>query len=121
MSRFVIIFIVLIAASTLSQAATITVGEDGCDFRRIEPALEAANIDDVIEVQSGEYWVNLNITTPFIILRGNDTGGGMPVLRAGSSTAEIERTSPGLTEMVEMSGGTAVAIRADFVTVENSK
>jgi len=119
MSRFVIIFIVLIAASTLSQAATITVGEDGCDFRRIEPALEAANIDDVIEVQSGEYWVNLNITTPFIILRGNDTGGGMPVLRAGSSTAEIERTSPGLTEMVEMSGGTAVAIRADFVTVEN--
>ncbi|KQC14436.1 MAG: hypothetical protein APR56_03765 [Methanosaeta sp. SDB] len=103
----------------MSQAATITVGEKGCDFYRIEAALDSANPDDVIEVHSGEYWVNLNITTPFLTLRGNDTGGGTPVLRAGSSTAEIERTSPGLTEMVEMSGGTAVAIRADFVTVES--
>lgn len=111
--------ILLIAFCSLSQAATITVGEKGCDFYRIEAALDSANPDDVIEVHSGEYWVNLNITTPFLTLRGNDTGGGTPVLRAGSSTAEIERTSPGLTEMVEMSGGTAVAIRADFVTVES--
>ena len=120
MGRFAVeSIILLIAFCSLSQAATITVGEKGCDFYRIEAALDSANPDDVIEVHSGEYWVNLNITTPFIILRGNDTGGGMPVLRAGSSTAEIERTSPGLTEMVEMSGGTAVAIRADFVTVES--
>ncbi|KUK43819.1 MAG: right-handed parallel beta-helix repeat-containing protein [Methanothrix sp.] len=120
MGRFAVeSIILLIAFCSLSQAATITVGEKGCDFYRIEAALDSANPDDVIEVHSGEYWVNLNITTPFLTLRGNDTGGGTPVLRAGSSTAEIERTSPGLTEMVEMSGGTAVAIRADFVTVES--
>jgi len=115
MIKWIIIFV---ASSFLSQGATITVGGDGSDFRRIEAALSFANSGDVIEVASGEYLVNLNITTPFLTLRGIDTGGGRPVLRAGSSTAEIERTYPGLTEMVEMSGGTAVAIRADFVTVE---
>lgn len=120
MSRFITAFIfILISSSSPSLAATITVGEDGCDFYRLEAAVEAANVGDVIEVHSGEYLVNLNITTPFLTLRGNDTGGGMPILLAGSSTAEIERTSPGLTEMVQMGGGTPVAIRADFVTVEN--
>jgi parallel beta-helix repeat protein len=119
MGRFTIeTIIMLIASCSLSQAATITVGEDSCDFYRIEAALYAADPGDVIEVHSGEYRVNLNITTPWLVLRGNDTGGGMPVLRAGSSTADIERTSPGLTEMVERAGGTAIAIRADFVTVE---
>lgn len=114
-----ILLFLLLASSSSSQAATITVGQEGSNFYRIDAALSSANPGDVIEVGSGEYRVNLNITTPGIILRGNDTGGGTPVLRAGSSTSEIERTSPGLTEMVEMSGGTAVAIRADFVTVEN--
>ncbi len=119
MSRLIAAFIFILISSPPSLAATITVGEDGCDFYRIGPAVEAANVGDVVEVHSGEYLVNLNITTPFLTLRGNDTGGGMPVLRAGSPTADIESESGGLTEMVQMSGGTAVAIRADFVTVEN--
>jgi len=115
----IIILIILLASSPSSQAATITVGQEGSDFYRIEAALSSADPGDVIEVASGEYLVNLNITTSFLTLRGVDTGGGTPVLRAGMSTAEIERTSPGLTEMVQMTGGTPVAIRADFVTVEN--
>jgi parallel beta-helix repeat protein len=111
--------IMLIALSSSSQAATITVGDYvGCDFYRIEAAIDAADPGDTIEVHSGEYRVNLNITTPSVVLQGIDTGGGLPVLRAGSSTAGIERSSPGLTEMVQMSGGTAIAIRADFVTVD---
>jgi len=119
MGRFSIeTIIILIASCSLAQAATITVGKEGCDFYRIEAALDSADPGDTIEVHSGEYLVNLNITTPSVVLRGNDTGGGTPVLRAGSSTADIERSSPGLTEMVERSGGTAIAIRADFVTVE---
>jgi parallel beta-helix repeat protein len=96
----------------------ITVGPKGCDFYRIEAALGAAEPGDVIEVHSGEYWANLNITMPFVVLRGNDTGGGMPVLRAGSSTADIENIAPGTSILEERTGGTAIAIRADFVTVE---
>lgn len=119
MTRSIIIILFLLASSLSSQAATITVGQEGSNFYRIEAALSSADPGDVIEVTSGEYLVNLNITTSFLTLRGIDTGGGRPVLRAGMSTAEIERTSPGLTEMVQMSGGTPVSIRADFVTVEN--
>jgi len=117
--KIILLLLLLLASSPSSQAATITVGQEGSDFHRIEAALSSANPGDVIEVASGEYLVNLNITTPGIVLRGVDTGGGIPVLRAGMSTAEIERTYPGLTWMVQMTGGTAVAIRADFVTVEN--
>ena len=101
-----------------SHAATITVGQNGCDFYRIEAALDSASPGDIIEVQSGEYWVNLNITTPLIVLRGIDTGGGRPVLRAGSSTADIEGRVGTTTMMVERAGGTAIAIRAFNVTVE---
>jgi pectin methylesterase-like acyl-CoA thioesterase len=82
--------IMLMVSALDSQAATITVGEKGADFYRIEAALDSASSGDIIEVQSGEYWVNLNITTPFIVLRGIDTGGGRPVLRAGSSTADTK-------------------------------
>lgn len=110
--------IVLIALCSLSEAETLTVGQDGCDFYRIEAALGAANPGDVIEVHSGEYTVNLNITTPSVVLRGNDTGDGKPVLRAGSSTAEIEQEVSDTTYMTVSSGGTAISIRADFVTVE---
>ena len=85
-----LIGMILIASIASSQATVITVGQQGCDFYRIEAALDTAGPGDTIEVQSGEYYVNLNITTPLLTLRGKDTGNGRPVLRAGSSTADIE-------------------------------
>lgn len=110
--------LILMALILSSQGKTITVGHDGCDFYRIEAALDAADPGDMIEVHSGEYYVNLNITTPMVVLRGNDTGGGMPVLRAGSSTAEVENRGLGFDEMTVVTGGTAIAIREYMVTVE---
>ncbi len=83
-----VIGFILIASVALSQESVITVGPNGCDFYRIESALDSAHPGDIIEVQSGEYYVNLNITTPLLTLRGKDTGEGRPVLRAGSSTAD---------------------------------
>lgn len=109
-SRFLITIIVL-ASMSLSQASVITVGERGCDFYRIEAAIDSAAPGDTIEVHSGEYNVNLNITTPLLTLMGKDTGEGRPVLRAGSSSAYIEKSGEGLTEMTVKSGGTAIAIR----------
>ncbi|MDD2754189.1 MAG: right-handed parallel beta-helix repeat-containing protein [Methanothrix sp.] len=108
---FLIATISLSALSQASQESVITVGPQGCDFYRIEAALDSAGPGDIIEVQSGEYYVNLNITTPLITLRGIDTGNGKPILRAGSSTADIEDRGIGVTEMTVMTGGTAIAIR----------
>jgi len=110
MSRL-LIGMILLATLTSSQASVITVGQKGCDFYRIEAAIDSAVSGDIIEVQSGEYFVNLNITTPFLTLQGKDTGDGRPILRAGSSSADIEQSGTGVTEMVVKSGGTAIAIR----------
>jgi parallel beta-helix repeat protein len=108
----------LIASVALSQDSVITVGPNGCDFYRIEAALDSARPGDIIEVQSGEYYVNLNITTPLLTLRGKDTGEGRPVLRAGSSTADIEDRGIGITEMTVKTGGTVIAIREFGCTVD---
>ncbi|OPY50155.1 MAG: Periplasmic copper-binding protein (NosD) [Methanosaeta sp. PtaU1.Bin112] len=101
----------LIVSLALSQESVITVGPKGCDFYRIDVAIDSAGPGDTIEVHSGEYYVNLNITTPLLTLQGKDTGNGRPVLRAGSSTADIENRGIGMTEMTVKTGGTAIAIR----------
>ncbi len=106
-----LIAMIMFVSIALSQASVITVGQQGCDFYRIEAAIDSAGPGDIIEVESGEYDVNLNITVPLLILRGKDTGKGRPVLRAGSSTADIEEHGSGITEMVVKAGGTAIAIR----------
>jgi parallel beta-helix repeat protein len=116
--RCFLIGIALLALLSSSQASLITVGQNGCDFYRIDAALDSAGAGDTIEVQSGEYSVNLNITVPLLTLRGKDTGNGRPVLRAGSSTADIESQDAGITEMAVRSGGTAIAIREFGCTID---
>lgn len=101
----------LIICIAQSEDSVITVGPKGCDFYRIEAALDSASPGDTIEVHSGEYYVNLNITTPLLTLKGKDTGEGRPILRSGSSTADIENRGIGVTEMTVTTGGTAIAIR----------
>ena len=109
-THLIIVFF-LIVSPALSQESVITVGPKGCDFYRIEAAIDSASPGDTIEVHSGEYYVNLNITTPLLTLQGKDTGNGRPVLRAGSSTADVENRGIGMTEMTVKTGGTAIAIR----------
>ena len=66
MSRLLIgmILLAFVTSSQASQSSVITVGQQGCDFYRIEAAIDSAGPGDIIEVQSGEYYVNLNITIP---------------------------------------------------------
>lgn len=110
-------FLLFVLVSSL-QASVYTVGQEGCNFYRIQAALDSAGPGDTIEVHSGDYYVNLNITTPLLVLRGIDTGAGKPVLHAGSSEADITSSSGGTTEMTVRSGGTAIAIREFGCTVD---
>ena len=118
MRRFLISSFLLFVLVSSLQASVYTVGQEGCDFYRIQAALDSAGPGDTIEVHSGDYYVNLNITTPMLALRGVDTGAGKPVLHAGSSEADIVSSSGGTTEMTVRSGGTAIAIREFGCTVD---
>lgn len=64
-------------STATAQAATITVGAEGCDYASIQRAVEAANAGDTISVQSGTYRENL-VVEKTLILRGSDTGSGRP-------------------------------------------
>ncbi|MFQ6056203.1 MAG: NosD domain-containing protein, partial [Methanosarcinales archaeon] len=82
--------------TSIAQAKTITVCKSGCDYTSIQSAINSANIGDTIEVQSGTYYENVNVTKQ-IILRGIDTGAGMPVVDAGGSGDVITLSADGIT------------------------
>lgn len=64
---------------TAAQAATITVGPEGCDYASIQRAVEEANPGDTISVLSGTYRENVVVDTT-LILRGTDSGSGKPIV-----------------------------------------
>jgi Tol biopolymer transport system component len=67
-----------------------TVCASGCDFAGIQAAVEAAQPGATIEVRSGGYTGPLVLNKP-LTLRGEDSGGGAPVIRApGDSRAVVE-------------------------------
>jgi len=68
--------ILVFAAS--AQASTLVVCPD-CDYRSIQPAIDAAEPGDLIEIQSGTYYEKLNITKP-VRLQGVNSGNGRPVI-----------------------------------------
>lgn len=78
------------------SAATITVCDSGCDHTSIQAAIDAADPDDTIEVHSGAYNENVNVTKQ-LILKGIDTGSGKPVVDAGGSGSAITLSADGIT------------------------
>jgi len=68
------------------------------DYSSIQSAIDDADQGDEIHVDSGTYNENVNVNKQ-LILKGVDTGGGMPVVDAGGS-------------------GVAIIITADSITLE---
>lgn len=64
-----------------TYAATITVGSGGCNYNSIQKAIDAAKPRDMIEVESGSYYENVDINKQLIV-KGIDTGHGMPIIDA---------------------------------------
>jgi len=93
--------LVVCLISALAQGATVTVCPSGCDYSSIKAGVFAAAPGDVVLVQSGRYYEHLNIQKK-IVLRGVDTGNGMPILDATG-------------------GGSPVTISADGVVVEGMR
>lgn len=64
-----------------AEAATITVGPEGCDHVSIQAAIDAASPGDVVEVQGGTYRENL-VVDMSIVLRGAGNGTEKPIVDA---------------------------------------
>jgi parallel beta-helix repeat protein len=87
-------FLILIAG--MAHSATITVGSVGADYASIQDAIGAANVSDVVEVHSGTYRENLNVTKQ-ITLQGMDTGTGKPVVDGGFKDCVLSLSANGAT------------------------
>ena len=98
----VLIITVLFAIFALSvcvgyvSAATYTVCPSGCDYTRIQAAIEAADLCDTIKVHSGTYYEHVNVNKQ-LILKGVDTGSGKPVVDASGSDSAITLSAGGIT------------------------
>ncbi len=74
------------------EAATLVVCPSGCAFSSIQTAINASNNGDTIQVQSGTYHENVNVTKQ-LTLRGI----GNTVVDAGGSGSSIKLSANGIT------------------------
>jgi tetratricopeptide (TPR) repeat protein len=65
-----------------SQASTLIVCPNGCDYTTIQSAVYAAKPGDIIEVHSGTYNESV-ILTKDVNFKGVDTGSGEPIVNGG--------------------------------------
>ncbi len=86
--RAIFVWILLISATILCQAATLSLGPGDS----IQAAVAIAKPGDVIEVESGTYYEHIKVDKP-LILRGLE----MPVLDATASGSAIILKADGIT------------------------
>ena len=85
---------VCVMSAGVGAAAVITVDDSGgADFTSIQAAVDVASEGDTIEVRSGTYVENVDVNKQ-LILRGIDTGTGMPEVN-GSGTGSTITLSAG--------------------------
>ncbi|MFZ2071352.1 MAG: NosD domain-containing protein [Halobacteriota archaeon] len=92
----VVLFTALAFVSCASASTTYTVCQNGCNYTSIQAAVDAAEPGDTIEVHSGTYYENVNVTKQ-LILKGNDTGSGKPVVNGGGNGSVITLSADGIT------------------------
>ena len=92
---FAVLLTVLAFVSGGCAADTYTVCSSGCNYTRIQDAINASQPGDAIEVQSGTYYENVDVYKQ-LILRGLDTGSGKPIVDAGSTGSAITLSHDGI-------------------------
>ncbi len=91
-SIILFMIVLLIPIAGLAQAGTVTI----IPGKNIQEAIDKAQAGDLIEVQSGTYYGNVNITKP-LTLRGVNTGEGQPAVDAQGQGSAITLSANGIT------------------------
>jgi parallel beta-helix repeat protein len=92
---FAVLLTVLAFVSGGCAADTYTVCPNGCEYTSIQAAINAAQLGDIIEVHSGTYYENVNVTEQ-LTLHGVDTGSGKPVVDAMNQGSAITLSVDGI-------------------------
>ncbi|MDF0591842.1 right-handed parallel beta-helix repeat-containing protein [Candidatus Methanocrinis natronophilus] len=90
--RVIVSAVIVLALAGLSCSTTIVVAPGD----RIQSAIDDAKDGDVIVVPSGLYRENLNVDKQ-VTLKGEDTGGGKPIINAGGDGNGISIISDAVT------------------------
>jgi len=93
------ITILVLLLSVNANAATLTVCPDGCSYSSIQTGINASNDGDIIQVQYGTYYENVNVTKQLTL-----QGIGMPVVDAGGNGSAITLAANG----IRLEGFTAI-------------
>jgi len=87
--------LILMLIMTNANASVITVGPTGCEYSSIQTAIDAAESGDIIQVQSGAYYENVDVNKQLTLL-GIDTGTGKPVVDAKFSGSSFILNADGI-------------------------
>ena len=88
--------LVILNIGTSSTSGLVHNINKGTDYTTIQAAIDDASPGDEIHVDSGTYYENV-VVNKQLILRGIDTGAGMPVVDAGGSGNAIILNADGIT------------------------
>lgn len=89
-------FLTILALSIAgAEAATITVGPEGCDHVSIQAAIEAASPGDVLVVAGGTYSENLVVDRP-LVLQGAGNGTDRPIVDADGRGSAVTLVADGV-------------------------
>lgn len=89
-----LILLMVVSLQSIACSKTISICSQDCEFTSITKAIDSADPGDIIEVQSGTYFENVNISKQITLL-GKDTGLGKPVIDAGENGSAITISADG--------------------------
>jgi len=82
-----LVLAIFVAFFTLGSAAELTVCPSGCDYTKIQDAIDSANPGDTIIVGDGTYTENVNVNKPLTIMSEN--GAEKTIVQAANSDDHV--------------------------------
>ena len=119
LSAGVLVVLVLACAGAAAGATWVVDDDGGADFASIHAAVDAASAGDTIEVRSGTYEENV-VVNKQLILRGIDTGTGMPVVDGTGSAITLNMDGIVLEGFDVRNSSYGVYITSNYNTLTNN-